>query len=491
MYRHRSSGTDKVARLSSPSTVGTSVLAPNWEVEQSRRRGAEMERQWLDALSASPKPILLVEHDQIVYANRALSAMIGVSEARLLRLKLSRLLTPIDGIVGEDGRDHVDGECILSFEDRVYPVEITSRAVRFNGRLVRQLQLSQPGAFADANACDTSEVLLEGTWQLHLTTPLPVFGLRVEALGGALAASRADSMSPGMQHVLRTALGLNDSTVEACHLLQFLGTGFARELLNAGLNLRRLELRVPGSDAGARHFLISAHAVVWNDHVFRVVGSCLEITEHAEMEQRMVSALEEQREQLGRDLHDGVGQLLTGVQILSGNLARERRISPRETRDQAARIARMAEEAHLNVRQVYRGLSANHLRHLELADALSDLTEFVVTMPEVEGLFQFDGQASVHDLEVKLQLYRIAQEAVNNALKHSRASRMTISWYEEQGYLVLEVCDNGIGFDPNVVSGKTLGLHSMQYRARLIGGRLNLTTRTGVGTTIRCELPKA
>lgn len=235
--------------------------------------------------------------------------------------------------------------------------------------------------------------------------------------------------------------------------------------------------------------MVSLQAVRRDGQVTHIIGNTLETTAYVEVEQRTVSALEKQREDLGRELHDVVGQLLTGIRLLSSNLARDASLSPEKIRLHATRVSQMAEEAHLNLRQINRGLSAAHLQHVRLDDALHDLAEFVGTMPTVDCTFDYEETVAELDPEKKLQVYRIAQEAVNNALKHSRATQVVIQWRQTDDGLVLAVADNGVGFDEQELDRKTLGLHSMRYRAKVVGAELSIRSSAGHGTTVRCLLP--
>ena len=110
-------------------------------------------------------------------------------------------------------------------------------------------------------------------------------------------------------------------------------------------------------------------------------------------------------------------------------------------------------------------------------------------MPTVDCTFDYEETVAELDPEKKLQVYRIAQEAVNNALKHSRATQVVIQWRQSDDGLVLAVADNGVGFDEQELDRKTLGLHSMRYRAKVVGAELTTRSSAGHGTTVRCLLP--
>ena len=108
--------------------------------------------------------------------------------------------------------------------------------------------------------------------------------------------------------------------------------------------------------------------------------------------------------------------------------------------------------------------------------------------PGVACFFESDEEVDVWDRDTKMHMYRIAQEATNNALKHAEASTIRISLQGEANEITVTVEDNGKGFDPTIRTGKSLGLNSMDYRARSIGGVLNLSSTERAGTIVRCTI---
>ncbi|HEX7069640.1 MAG TPA: sensor histidine kinase, partial [Rhodothermales bacterium] len=291
------------------------------------------------------------------------------------------------------------------------------------------------------------------------------------------------------QELIQEVVPAAGANPEAGDVLAFMGEALLGEFVKGSLRLRNHEHRVRGRSGSWRHFVVSLQGVRRDGNLTHLLGSTLETTAYAEVEQRTVSALEKQREELGRELHDVVGQLLTGIRLLSSNLARDTTLPPEKIRLHATRVSQMAEEAHLNLRQINRGLSAAHLQHVRLDDALHDLAEFVGSMPTVDCSFDCEEAIDELDPEKKLQIYRIAQEAVNNALKHSGATQISIQWRRVGSAISLAVSDNGAGFDEKDVNGKTLGLHSMRYRARLVDADLQIRSMPGKGTTVQCLLP--
>ena len=150
---------------------------------------------------------------------------------------------------------------------------------------------------------------------------------------------------------------------------------------------------------------------------------------------------------------------------------------------------RFAQEASEGVRTIYRGLTPAQLYTEDLTLALEELAYNTNALPGIRCRFETDGQVSIDDQEVKLHLYRIAQEAINNALKHAQASEIVLTLCRRDDAIELCVADNGCGLDPGRARADSLGLKTMYYRARTIGGTLRIHSQPGEGTTICCRIP--
>ncbi|MEZ4700843.1 MAG: GAF domain-containing protein [Rhodothermales bacterium] len=260
------------------------------------------------------------------------------------------------------------------------------------------------------------------------------------------------------------------------------------ELVRSGYRLHNHEYSVACNGQHLRHFVINAVGTVKDDTLIRVWGSCVEVTERVMLERQMVEALEEQQQRIGRDLHDGVGQLLTGVRMLSQNLAEKLTEQEDDSAVQARKVSGFAEQASRRVREIYRGLTPTQLFYEGLATALNELAHNTTGLPGITCSFMTDGLVDVWEKDTKMHLYRIAQEAVNNALKHAEASEILISLNARGSEITLSIEDDGKGFDPAVRTGKSLGLNSMDYRARTIKGSFDISSSAGKGTIVRCVI---
>lgn len=467
------------------------LITDSCVADEQGRLLAEPMKYLLDELRTSRDASLLVDGDTILFANDAAARLCCVSEKQLRETSLAVLLTNVSDEgpdLGGDG-DRSRRAYALNLPDSgVRLIEIDERTVSRDKPNLRIVRIFEPEAAVRARQRALLESLTEAVWQVELRAPLKAEGLDTQVLRDAIERSYLTECNARMTDFIRQMVQPGD-TVEPGDVMAFLGEGILREFIKGGLRARNVGHKLRSRDGSWRHFVVSLQAVRRDGQVTHIIGNTLETTAYVEVEQRTVSALEKQREDLGRELHDVVGQLLTGIRLLSSNLARDVSLSPEKIRLHATRVSQMAEEAHLNLRQINRGLSAAHLQHVRLDDALHDLAEFVGTMPTVDCTFDYEETVAELDPEKKLQVYRIAQEAVNNALKHSRATQVVIQWRQTDDGLVLAVADNGVGFDEQELDRKTLGLHSMRYRAKVVGAELSIRSSAGHGTTVRCLLP--
>jgi len=219
--------------------------------------------------------------------------------------------------------------------------------------------------------------------------------------------------------------------------------------------------------------------------IIGMVGYSMDITERKHLEKEIIEVSEEEQKRIGQELHDGLGQHLTGIAFLSKVL--EQKLSTRSLPESvdASEIVKFVNQAVSKTRHLARGLYPVELEANGLMSALEQLAANTKTLFGIECLFQCAAPVLVHDNIAAINLYRIAQEAVNNAVKHSKAKNIRIELSSQSGKIALTVADDGIGFDAaRVEEGKGMGLHIMGHRARMIGGTLQIRTTLRGGTII-------
>lgn len=197
-----------------------------------------------------------------------------------------------------------------------------------------------------------------------------------------------------------------------------------------------------------------------------------------------LAAQEEERRALARDLHDDVGQSLTALRMAALALLPE--LSGRNSQALAEDIVALAEDALGRVRAVAHGLHPPLLETLGLVAALASLCDGAARGTEVEIRLQADPALPATPPSIALTAYRIAQEALANALRHARAHRIDVRVVIEHGELRLLVADDGRGYDTATPAG--FGRAAMRDRARLAGGSLREVS-TPRGTRIEATLP--
>lgn len=205
-----------------------------------------------------------------------------------------------------------------------------------------------------------------------------------------------------------------------------------------------------------------------------------------ESERRVAEASDREQRRIGEDLHDGLCQQLVGAAFAARRLAaRLSDLSLPETSD-AGEIANLLGEAISEARDAARGLYLVQLETDGLLFALEELAGQVRSRHRIACEFVDESSTSITGEAIVTSLFRIAQEAVSNAVKHARASRITITLTAEARQFRLEVEDDGTGMPPDFADRKGMGLQIMNYRSRMIGAMLDFGARPGGGTVVSC-----
>ena len=215
-----------------------------------------------------------------------------------------------------------------------------------------------------------------------------------------------------------------------------------------------------------------------------------EMTERRSLEIELIRSSEEQRRVIGCELHDGLGQHLTSLSLLSASL-QQQLISRAQPESKAAqRIRELIDEALAMTRTVAQGLYPVALEYGGLTAALEQLADHARSLHKMNCVLGVDPGVQVQDPLVAINLYRIAQEAITNALKYSQAGLMRINLTRVDGKGRLTLSDDGIGINPSRLGSATgLGMHSMHYRAGLLGGSMQISSMARQGTTITVTYP--
>jgi signal transduction histidine kinase len=203
-----------------------------------------------------------------------------------------------------------------------------------------------------------------------------------------------------------------------------------------------------------------------------------------QLEKEVTEISANERRRIGADLHDGLGQQLTAIEILCAGLKADVAANgPAEK--QVARIGQLLRESIGQVRALAHGLVPVKEAPDSLWAGLMELAERTNSLGRAECRLDSRAVVLVDDPGSADQLYRIAQEAVNNAVKHSQATRIQLGLARHNGVLELKVTDNGRGFA--VSQSRGIGLQVMHHRASVIGAGLFVESKPGHGTSIICR----
>jgi PAS domain S-box-containing protein len=220
-----------------------------------------------------------------------------------------------------------------------------------------------------------------------------------------------------------------------------------------------------------------------------VIATGIDITERKHLEKAILDISAREQRRIGQDLHDGLGQHLTGIAFMAkvheAKLAEQKRS---ETED-AAKIVKLVNEAIHKTRELARGLLPVVSDSQGLMSALQLWAAEVEDLFRVPCRFQCETPVLIHDDTMATHLYHIAQEAVNNAIKHGDPQRVLIQLSAAQGRGTLLVKDDGTGVADNPANAQGMGLHIMNYRAGVIGGTLEVRRDTPRGTVVTCIFP--
>ena len=221
-----------------------------------------------------------------------------------------------------------------------------------------------------------------------------------------------------------------------------------------------------------------------------------DITERRELERQVIEASAEEQRRIGQDLHDGLCQELTGVAFACQALINDLEpVAPRQA-DRLRKIADLVDHAISDARALSHGLQPVSVEPDGLSNALRRLADQVQEMSGVSCLATSGGRIGLTDAAVTTHLFRITQEAVNNAVRHGHARRIRIRLWRAGTTVHLVVSDDGVGMEPDpgpdagpaVPRGDGMGLSIMRYRANLIGATLDIRSERQRGTSVLCSV---
>jgi two-component system sensor kinase FixL len=214
-----------------------------------------------------------------------------------------------------------------------------------------------------------------------------------------------------------------------------------------------------------------------------------DITERRHLENEILEITERERKLIGQEMHDSMGQVLTGVAVKSKGLALKLKSKALTESKGALAISKLASLAITQMRDLARMLYPVDIEAGGLVTALQSLASNAEKILDVKCRFLCKKPVSMNNLIEAKQLYRIAQEAVTNAAKHGKAKNVSIELHSTEELCILSVKNDGLAFQKSSCPNNGLGLKIMEYRANLMGGILDIRKGKKNGTVVTCTVP--
>jgi len=215
-----------------------------------------------------------------------------------------------------------------------------------------------------------------------------------------------------------------------------------------------------------------------------------DVSERKQLERAILLAVNREQYRIGNDLHDGLGQELTGIALMLRGVAGRLTTEYPAILPEVESITRLVSNAIENTRALARGLSPVNLERGGLQDALEGLAMNAMELYGVQVVFSHRLQgAKPLGAELANHLYRIAQEAVRNAVRHGQARTIRLHLAVARAKVSLAITDDGIGLPEQAMDATGMGLKIMRYRARMLGGEVHFERVEPTGTRVLCECP--
>jgi len=267
-----------------------------------------------------------------------------------------------------------------------------------------------------------------------------------------------------------------------------------RRLLDQGMLMVRRAIETGNPQVYEQHVALGGvsrdfevRMVVYRDN--EVLGIVRDITKRKQLEREILEISNREQRRIGQDLHDSLSQHLTGIgfmaKVLERRAASGAPLDPSDVRE----IVDLIDQSITMTRSFARWLNPIELQADGLMHALGKLAENVKKIFGVSSTFVCDEPIYITDSEVAINLYRIVQEALNNAVKHGKADYIVVSLARKGPQCELRVKDNGVGIGRAKEHGRGMGLSIMQYRASMIEAFLDIKSGAGGGTELVCCFP--
>lgn len=259
------------------------------------------------------------------------------------------------------------------------------------------------------------------------------------------------------------------------------------EMINNRLISYNVEHRIVTPESGAVKVIksIGTKEFGQDGNITKIIGVIQDITAHREVQKSIFDAQKFERKRIARDIHDGIGQMLVAAKFKLASLdTQNAQPEDGEIDEVEDLLATIIEE----VRRVSRNLSNRHVEEFGLSKALHYLLEEIINVSKFKVDYDIVDIPDDYDLDLSNAIYRVVQESLNNIIKYAEANIVTIRLEKTEQNIILEVVDDGKGFDINVMGN---GVKNMQERASLHNGHCEIISELSKGTKIKAWFPLA
>jgi signal transduction histidine kinase len=261
------------------------------------------------------------------------------------------------------------------------------------------------------------------------------------------------------------------------------------DLLEREEHLRDKEIEIRTKTGEMRTGILSAERIELRGEQC-VLSTIEDVTEWRRLEKEVMEIADGVRQKIGQDLHDDLCAHLIGIEVLSKVMSNKEKDKAPQDANYADKIRSLITDAVEKTRGLARGLCPVHLVANGLESALRELAANTEKIFGIHCTFECDHPILIRDNALATHLFYIAQEAIQNAIKHGQAKNINIDLSEDTGKVSLRIKDDGCGIFENVPS-KGMGLHIMSYRAKMIHASLDIKSGVNCGTLVLCVFRKS
>lgn len=303
------------------------------------------------------------------------------------------------------------------------------------------------------------------------------------------------------ESINKTSQGLEEKDVIGTSIFDFYDTAEKKEELRMQFEKLKatgstvfLEDSYTGPDGSRRSYTRKFIGIFFGDRFYKAVLIIRDVTSERDREQSVMMAVlrgqEQERKRLGAELHDGIGQVLSAISLKVSQLRSELKHTDLETATAGLNtLGAELQEAIREVRNISHDLMPEVLESLGMKAAFAQMCSGLQDRSGIKVEFDSVDLESKYDPLIEVNLYRIAQELLTNAQKHSKSKNLFVSLIDHGDSLNLTVEDDGRGFDPNLdVNG--IGLKNVRSRLKVISGQIDIESAVSSGTLINIEIPK-